>query len=139
MNHLLLAAATDGPPPVWSPDWWSTFTTSSAFAGVAAVAAAAIALISVSVRGAIDSSIATKQRASDATAAELVRDAAVEDRDFATWWSQYDALKDRLNDMDPADALVVLDALGETAPHPVAVALVAVASRAYAPAETEEA
>ncbi|MBT0995482.1 hypothetical protein KIN34_14440 [Cellulomonas sp. DKR-3] len=82
--------------------------------------------------------MARKQRRSAERAAELVRVAAVEDRDFAAWWQQHEALQGRLDELDPANALVVLDALGETAPHPVAVALVAVASRAYAPTDPEE-
>jgi len=127
------------PPPVWSPEWWSTFTTSSAFAGLMAVLAAALALWGVNRRITAERRIARKQRRASARAAQLVRNAAVEDRDFASWWEQYRHLESQLDSMDPRDALVVLDALGTTAPHPVAVALVAVASRQYAPDDCEEA
>lgn len=127
----LLAEATTPPPAVWSGDWWSTFTTSPAFAGLMALVAALVAYVSATRRLHGDQQIAAAARVDAERAAELVRIAAIEDRDFEAWWHQFQWTYDRLGALPPSEALRALGALGEAAPSPVAAALVELALTQY--------
>lgn len=119
------------PPPVWSADWWSTFTTSPAFAGLMAVVAALVALAAGRHRIAADRGLAAVARTDAKHAAELVRIAAVEDRDHAAWWEHYRYLCKTMDRIVPADAVRVFEALAEQAPSPVATAFLDVALTEY--------
>lgn len=118
--------------PVGSGEWWSTFTTSPAIAGIAAVVAALIALASAGLRLRAEKRMARDAHARAERAAELARIAALEDRDLAAWWEQYRWTYDRLPTLDPKDATRALGALGDAAPTAVGVTLVDVALSTYA-------
>ncbi|MFF1530099.1 hypothetical protein [Cellulomonas sp. NPDC058312] len=126
---------------LWSGEWVAAFFLSPAVTGVAAVVAATIGLRVARVRARVDRDLAAEQHRRDARAAELVRAAAVEDRDRAQWWVAFTWATERLGrgpGSRATDRLAshrVLYALAGATDDPVRSALVALA---WTPDATDE-
>jgi hypothetical protein len=112
---------------LWSGEWVAAFFLSPAVTGVAAVVAATIGLRVARVRARVDRDLAAEQHRRDARAAELVRAAALEDRDRAQWWVAFTWVVARLGDVGPRTADLALGALSDATDDPVRAALLRLA------------
>ncbi|ROS26221.1 hypothetical protein [Cellulomonas sp. PhB150] len=115
------------PPELWTDDWWSTFLTSPAVAGFAALLAAVIGIYVARGRARTDSDLARDQRTESQRAALDARRAAVDDARAARWWQMYQWTLDRIDVLDPDRVQILLEALEKQAPGDPERALVSVA------------
>jgi hypothetical protein len=119
----------EGTPALGSTEWLAAFLLSPGVAGLTAVLAAVLALVAARARIRADATTARRVRAHARTSAASARDAEVEDRDLAWWWSVYRWTVDRA-DREGRDALApVFAALRDEAKGPVTAALAAIAWR----------
>ncbi|HEY0216534.1 MAG TPA: hypothetical protein VGC57_09095 [Cellulomonas sp.] len=116
MSLLLAAAEAVVEPSVGSAEWWSTFTRSAGFGGVAAVVAAVVALFTAGRRNRAERLLAGKARY-----------AQVEDNAADRWWAIYQWTLDQAGTMEPPRVLRLLKELDAQAPGDAERALVSVA------------
>jgi hypothetical protein len=101
---------------MWSAGWWSTFTTSSAFAGLAALLAAGVAWVGVRNRIKADRVIEANKVKAAEDAALKARSAALEDARASRWWEMYQWTLARIDVLEPDRVQILLAALEAQAP-----------------------
>jgi hypothetical protein len=102
---------------MWSAGWWSTFTTSSAFAGLAALLAAGVAWVGVRNRIKADRVIeANKVKAAEDAALKARSRLRIEDARASRWWEMYQWTLARIDVLEPDRVQILLAALEAQAP-----------------------
>lgn len=106
--------------PMWSEAWWSAFTRSAGFGGVAAVVAAFVAFLGVVAKSVADGFLARRARR------DTLDDAAAE-----RWWEMYRWSLAQIDSLTVDQAYALLDELNDQAPGPAEQGLVLVAIEMY--------